>query len=183
MYIRDMLFALSYAAENRRRMMEVFKDVVSEALPGIEFLEEINIHHNYAHEETHFGRKVWVHRKGATSAKLKEKGIIPGSMGTPSYIVEGLGNPESFMSCAHGAGRIMGRKEACRSLSLEECRRAMEGVVYDGFKRLSKRGGKDVMYDLEEAPLAYKNIEDVLAEELDLVRPLVKLRPIGVLKG
>ncbi|HEY9072240.1 MAG TPA: RtcB family protein, partial [Candidatus Ozemobacteraceae bacterium] len=119
-YVRDMNFALAYARENRRQMMEVFREVLSAHLPGIRFTEEINIHHNYAAVENHFGRNVWVHRKGATSARSGELGIIPGSMGTFSYIVRGLGNPDSFTSCSHGAGRRMGRKEADRRLSVEE---------------------------------------------------------------
>ncbi|NLI77510.1 MAG: RtcB family protein [Candidatus Riflebacteria bacterium] len=183
-YVRDMRFALAYAAENRRRMMAVVKEAMADHLPGIGFPEEINIHHNYAATETHFGRPLWVHRKGATSARLGELGIIPGSMGTPSYIVRGLGNPESFTSCSHGAGRTMGRAEASRRLTLEECDRAMEGIVYD---RWHKGGGgrrkKGVGFDFGEAPQAYKDIDRVIANQLDLIEPLVKLRPLGVIKG
>ena len=183
-YIRDMNHALDYAAENRRIMMEVFKEAVTEVLGAVNFLQEINIHHNYAGRETHFGREVWVHRKGATSAHSGEKGIIPGSMGSASYIVEGLGNPESFCSCSHGAGRVLGRAEACRRLSVDECDRAMEGVVFDRWQpwhgRGKKKGG---MLDLSEAPLAYKDIDSVIDAEDDLVKPLVRLRPLGVVKG
>lgn len=183
-YIRDMQFALAFAAENRRRMLACFRRDVAHVLTGVAFTAEVNIHHNYAAVERHFGRNVWVHRKGATSAKAGEKGIIPGSMGTPSYVVEGLGNEESFQSCSHGAGRAMGRKEACRRLDKAECDRAMKGIVFDGWKvrgRFGRKGGGG--YDLEEAPAAYKNIEDVMAAQTDLVRPLVRLRPIGVVKG
>jgi len=182
LYLRDILFALRYAAENRRRMLEVLKEEAAKYFKGIEFGKEINIHHNYASEEKHFGRRVWVHRKGATSAQEGEEGIIPGSMGTPSYIVYGLGNAESFRSCSHGAGRRMGRKEACRTLSLAECQQMMGDVVFDGFRRL--KGKKEqALYDLEEAPLAYKNIDEVISQELDLIKPRVKLYPLGVLKG
>lgn len=184
-YIRDMNFALEYAAENRRIMMEVFKEAVVEVLGEVNFLQEINIHHNYASRENHFGRDVWVHRKGATAARRNQKGIIPGSMGTASYIVEGLGNPESFMSCSHGAGRILGRAEACRTLTVEECDRAMKGVVYDRWHRYKGRrndAGKK-MLDLSESPLAYKDIDTVIESELDLIKPLVKLQPLGVVKG
>ncbi|HNV68709.1 MAG TPA: RtcB family protein [Candidatus Ozemobacteraceae bacterium] len=186
-YVRDMTFALAYALENRRRMMAAAKSVMAEHLPGIGFVEEINIHHNYAKLEHHFGRNLWVHRKGATSAREGELGIIPGSMGTPSYIVRGRGNPESFMSCSHGAGRSMGRTEASRRLTLEECDRAMQGVVYDRWHKAGggskKRREKGIDYDFGEAPQAYKDIDQVIAAELDLIEPLVKLRPLGVIKG
>ncbi len=185
-YIRDMNFALRYAQENRKRMMDVFKAAVGANLEGIGFLREINIHHNYAAVEHHFGTNVWVHRKGATSARAEQKGIIPGSMGTPSYIVEGLGNADSFHSCSHGAGRKMGRMEASRTLTMEACDAAMEGIVYDRWKTVKKRGKRDKgakLLDFGESPLAYKDIDDVIESELDLIKPLVKLRPLGVLKG
>ncbi|MFA4945508.1 MAG: RtcB family protein [Lentisphaeria bacterium] len=187
-YIRDMQFALEYARENRRRIMAVFKAAVAHVLRGVQFTREVNIHHNYAAFETHFGRQAWIHRKGATSAQAGETGIIPGSMGTASYIVEGLGNPDSFRSCSHGAGRTMGRLEACRRLSKAECDQAMAGIVFDGWKPAHGRFGRGPArggggYDLEEAPQAYKDIEEVLAAELDLVKPLVRLLPLGVLKG
>ena len=129
-----------------------------------------------------FGKNVWVHRKGATSARENEIGIIPGSMGTPSYIVKGLGNTDSFMSCSHGAGRVMGRMQASRSLTPEECDKAMEGIVYDRWNKV-KRGKVKGMVDLGEAPQAYKNIDEVIESELDLIQPLVKLRPLAVVKG
>lgn len=188
-YIRDMNFALEYARENRRRLMAAFRREVAEHLPGVRFQRDVNIHHNYAALEEHGGREVWVHRKGATSARAGETGIIPGSMGTPSCIVVGLGNPESFQSCSHGAGRVMGRQEACRSLSKEACDRAMAGIVFDGWRPLRGRFGKGkargggALYDLEEAPFAYKDIEAVIAAQEDLVRVVVRLRPLGVVKG
>lgn len=183
-YVRDMNFALSYALESRRLMMEVFKEVVTHYFPEAEFLEEINIHHNYAALEHHFGENLWIHRKGATSAKAGEKGIIPGSMGTSSYIVEGLGNEQSFMSCSHGAGRKLGRMAASRTLNLDECNAAMEGIVFDRWKKVKKRGGKksDLM-DFGESPLAYKDIDEVIQSEIDLIDPVVKLTPLGVIKG
>jgi tRNA-splicing ligase RtcB len=186
-YTRDMGFAMEYAAENRARMMACFKEVVSAHLEGFEFLREINIHHNYAALENHFGKNRWIHRKGATSAKEGQLGIIPGSMGTPSYIVAGLGNHESFQSCSHGAGRTMGRMQASRSLTLEACDQAMGDVVYDRWKTVKKRGKKkengERLLDFGEAPLAYKDIDAVIEAQTDLVQPLVKLHPIGVLKG
>ncbi len=183
-YIRDMNFALRYALENRARMMAAFKKVMLELFPGIGFIEEINIHHNYAALENHFGRNFWVHRKGATSARKDQLGIIPGSMGAFSYIVRGLGNPESFTSCSHGAGRRMGRKEASRNLTLEECNRAMEGIVFDRWQKARGYGKKKgETFDFGEAPQAYKDIDTVMASQRDLVEPVVKLRPLGVIKG
>lgn len=186
-YIRDMNFALAYAFENRTRMMQAFRGVVGEFLPGITFPEEINIHHNYAALETHFGRDLWIHRKGATSAQKDQMGIIPGSMGASSYIVRGLGNPESFTSCSHGAGRRMGRMEAGRRLTLEECNHAMEGIVFDRWHSaksgFGRKKGKGSGYDFGEAPQAYKDIDQVMASQGDLVEPVVKLRPLGVVKG
>ncbi|MCQ2391544.1 MAG: RtcB family protein [Kiritimatiellae bacterium] len=183
-YVTDMFFALRYAKENRRRMMEAMKETLAEFVPEVNFIRTIDIHHNYAAFEEHFGKKVCVHRKGATSAKLDEIGIIPGSMGTASYIVRGLGNPDSFMSCSHGAGRRMSRVAASLNLTVEECDQAMAGIVcerwhsYKGFNRKAK--GR---LDLSEAPQAYKDIEDVIASELDLVEPLVRLVPLASLKG
>lgn len=181
-YIHDMNFALAYARENRRQIMERFMTAFQDIFPHAKFEAPINIHHNYAAIENHFGRNVWVHRKGATSARVNQLGIIPGSMGTPSYIVEGLGNPESFMSCSHGAGRVMGRKEASRSLTPQECDKAMGEVVYNRWNKVKRGKGKGE-FDLGEAPQAYKNIEDVIESELDLIRPVVKLHPLAVVKG
>lgn len=182
-YYADMLFALRYAKENRRRMMEAMKETLAEFAPQVNFLQTIDVHHNYAACETHFGKKVFIHRKGATSAKADEIGIIPGSMGTASYIVRGLGNPHSFMSCSHGAGRCMSRIAASRTLTAEECDRAMEGIVcerWHPYKGFGKAKGK---LDLSEAPQAYKNIESVIESERDLIEPLVRLVPLASLKG
>lgn len=180
-YFRDMTFALNFAAENRRQMMIVFKNTLSELVP-CNFTEEINIHHNYAALERHFNTDVFIHRKGATSAKINEKGIIPGSMGTPSYIVQGLGNEDSFMSCSHGAGRKMGRNEACRILDLETSKRKMRGVYHRPFQKI-KRGRLRGKIDLSESPGAYKNIDEVIELQKDLVTVLYKLYPLGSLKG
>ena len=182
-YFTDMLFALRYARENRRRMMEAMKATLAEFVPGVNFVRTIDIHHNYAAFEEHFGEKVCVHRKGATSAKLDEIGIIPGSMGTASYIVRGLGNPESFMSCSHGAGRRMSRIAASTTLTVEECDKAMDGIVCERWHKYKGFGKAKGKLDLSEAPQAYKDIEDVIASELDLVEPLVRLVPLASLKG
>ena len=179
-YYQDMRFALAYALENRHRMMQVFRETLAEFIPETNFLREINIHHNYAAKEEHLGGKFFIHRKGATSARLDEIGIIPGSMGTASYIVRGLGNPESFQSCSHGAGRVMSRIAASTNLTVEECDAAMDGIV---FERWGKCKYRRSLPDLSEAPQAYKPIDEVIAAEADLVEPLVRLTPLAVLKG
>ena len=182
-YLRDMNFALKYAFENRQRMMKICKEVLAEFIPEVNFIREVNIHHNYAAFEEHYGEKLCIHRKGATSAKLNETGIIPGSMGTASYIVRGLGNPESFMSCSHGAGRRMSRTAACNTLNADECDKAMQGIVCDRWHPVKRYGKSKGMLDLSEAPQAYKDIEDVIAAERDLVEIQVRLMPLAVIKG
>jgi len=112
-----------------------------------------------------------------------EIGIIPGSMGTASYIVRGLGNPESFMSCSHGAGRRMSRIAACTNLAVEECDAAMDGIVCERWQPYRKHGKAKGQMDLSEAPQAYKVIEEVIESERDLIEPLVRLTPMAVLKG
>ena len=143
--------------------------------PKYYFSEEINIAHNYASMENHFGENVMVHRKGATKATKGLKGIIPGSQGTSSYIVEGLGNEESFQSCSHGAGRKMGRNEARRSLDFNAEKEILDkkGILH------SIRN----VQDLDEASGAYKDIDVVMENQKDLVKILVKLEPLGVIKG
>ena len=182
LYIKDMTLALAYAKENRKRIMQSFKTAIKKVFKRAEFEQEINIHHNYTAIEHHFNKNVWVHRKGATSAKKDELGIIPGSMGTSSYIVKGLGNKESFMSCSHGAGRVMGRSQASRTLTMENCDNAMKGIVYDRWSKVRRGRGKG-KYDFSEAPQAYKDINKVIESELDLIEPVVKLKPVGVVKG
>jgi tRNA-splicing ligase RtcB len=171
-YFEAMKFCLDFAQENRSLMMRNVLDVIN-SVTGALKKDEINIHHNYAAYEHHFGKNVIVHRKGATKANKGLLGIIPGSMGTTSYIVEGLGNPESFESCSHGAGRRMGRKEASRVLSLEEERQKMGDVIH----------GLRTAKDLDEAPGAYKDIDIVMENQKDLVNPIVKLRPLASIKG
>ena len=171
-YFTAMKYCLDFAQKNRDLMMERIIDILHEET-GSEHFEPINIHHNYAAFEHHYGKDVLVHRKGATKATTGLKGIIPGSMGTSSYIVEGLGNPESFMSCSHGAGRAMGRKEAKNKLSLEEEQEKMRGIVH----------GLRTAKELDEAPGAYKDIDAVMENQKDLVKIVVKLKPLGVIKG
>lgn len=174
-YYNEMKYCVDFAFANRKLMLTRVQEVLVDFFPKISFGEIINIAHNYAAWENHFGQDVVVHRKGATSANKGEIGIIPGSQGTNSYIVEGLGNPESFASCSHGAGRKMGRNEAIRTLKLEEEQRKLDklGVLH------AVRGKRD----LEEAPSAYKNIADVMANQEDLVKIKVELSPLAVVKG
>lgn len=171
-YFTAMNYCCDFARANRARMMERVMQILADET-GAKRLEEINIHHNYAALERHYGREVMVHRKGATKASLNLAGIIPGSMGSNSYIVKGLGNPESFESCAHGAGRRMGRKQAQRSLDLAEEQKKMEGVAHDLRTRNS----------LDEAPGAYKDIDEVMRLQQDLVSITVTLTPLGSIKG
>ncbi|MBQ7279282.1 MAG: RtcB family protein [Bacteroidales bacterium] len=174
-YWMEMKYCIDFAFCNRRLMMQRIEDVLADVLPGIEFEPMINIAHNYAAWEHHYDKDVIVHRKGATRAAEGETGIIPGSQGTASYIVEGLGNQQSFSSCSHGAGRLMSRTQAVQTLSFEEEVRRLDeqGIIHA--IRYQK--------DLEEAASAYKDIESVIANELDLVKIKTRLLPIAVIKG
>jgi tRNA-splicing ligase RtcB len=135
----------------------------------------VNIAHNYAAMENHFGENVLVHRKGATRARDGEIGIIPGSQGTKSYIVRGRGSRESFESCSHGAGRKLGRMQAQRTLNLaEEIAKLDAAGVVHGIRSVK---------ELDEAPGSYKDISEVMANQADLVDILVELSPMGVIKG
>jgi len=176
-YLAAMNFALAFAARNRECMMDAAAEIAAGLMRGTE-IRRINVHHNYCAREKHFGREVMVHRKGATSAAVGQPGIIPGSMGTASYVVAGCGSQESFHSCSHGAGRRMGRNEANRNLSVEECNAAMQGVVFESWQR-DRRGRRD----LSEAPPAYKDIDEVMAAQADLARIVERLRPLAVVKG
>jgi tRNA-splicing ligase RtcB len=174
-YYKEMRYCTEFALANRKLMMERIQQVISIVLDNVVYDEMINIAHNYAAWEEHFDEKVVIHRKGATSAKAGETGIIPGSQGTKSYIVEGLGNPESFMSCSHGAGRVMSRSAAIRNLDLEsEIRKLDEQGIIHSIRSKS---------DLEEAASAYKDISQVMAFQSDLVKIKVELSPLAVIKG
>jgi tRNA-splicing ligase RtcB len=174
-YILEMNWCVEFALRNRKAMMNIILDILCEAVGTIQENDIINIAHNYATMENHFGVNVMVHRKGATLAREGTVGIIPGSQGTASYIVEGLGNPDSFNSCSHGAGRVMGRKQAQRELDLdtEKERLDKKGILH------SIRGVKD----LDEAAGAYKDIDAVMEAQKDLVSITTKLEPIAVVKG
>lgn len=180
-YIREMTYCVEFALANRKLMMSKITEIFSNECKDWQWFEGyekdnfINIAHNYARMENHFGKNVMVHRKGATLADKNTIGIIPGSQGTKSYIVKGLGNPESFNSCSHGAGRKMGRKDAERRLDLEEEIEKLDsqGILHE------VRGIKN----LDEAPGAYKDISEVMENQKDLVEVLVELTPLAVIKG
>lgn len=175
-YLKCMEFCVEFAFLNRQIMMDnILKVLQEQAGYSINGDDIINIAHNYARLENHFGKNVVVHRKGATLAREETIGLIPGSQGTSSYIVKGKGNPESFMSCSHGAGRLMSRKKAKETLSLEDEKRRLDdnGIIH------SIRTEKD----LDEATGAYKNITEVMENQSDLVDILVELKPLAVIKG
>lgn len=182
-YLKEMNYCLKFAQANRDKMMgdvrncfnKILKDNYRMPSPSMMFEPIINIHHNFAAMENHFGQNVMVHRKGATQANVGQFGIIPGSQGTCSYIVEGLGNIESFKSCSHGAGRLMGRNDAKRRLNLkDEIKKLNDKGIVHGIRNIS---------DLDEASGAYKSIEEVMSNQIDLVKIITKLSPLGVIKG
>ena len=180
-YISWMNLAMDFAAENRERMMTVVKDIFLRRVYDFtrlqtEFSTEINCHHNYAALEHHYDANVWVHRKGATRARAGELAVIPGAMGSYSYVVEGLGNPESFCTSSHGAGRAYSRKGAMEKFSVQSVMDDLnaQGVV------LGKHNKQDVA---EESRFAYKDIDTVMASQTDCVRPVKRLKTVAVIKG
>lgn len=177
-YIKEMKYCVEFARLNRLHMMNVIIDIVS-SMTNAGSLVHYDMPHNYVAIEHHFEKNVWVHRKGAIRARVCEIGIIPGSQGTKSYIVEGLSNHESFESCSHGAGRRAGRKMSRKQAREQLC---MESES----KRLNDLGivhSIRHMKDLDEAAGAYKDIDVVMYNQRDLVKILVKLSPLGVIKG
>ena len=174
-YLREMAYCTAFAKANRSEMMAVLREIVAGETGCDQFDPPLDVAHNYAACESHFFKEVWVHRKGATRAFAGEYGIIPGCQGSRSYIVRGLGNPQSFMSCSHGAGRVLGRKQAQRALNLhEEIAKLEKSHVLHSLRHRN---------DLEEAPGAYKDIGKVIANQRDLIEVLVELQPLAVLKG
>lgn len=176
LYIKWMSLALDFAMENREKMMNIVKSELEKRFSYIQFKNEVYAHHNYAAIEKHYDENVWVHRKGAIRVKKGELGIIPGAMGSYSYIVEGLGNPESFYSCSHGAGRKMSRKKAREQFPTEKTISDLkeQGVI------LGKKKKLDVS---DECRWAYKDIDFVISRELDLIKPIKKLKTLCVIKG
>ena len=173
-YVRAVGWAQRFARTNRELMMTRVARAAKDAL-GVSFqaqAEAVNCHHNYVQQEHHFGRDVFVTRKGAVSAKQGELGIIPGSMGARSYIVRGKGNADSFHSCSHGAGRKMSRGEAKRRFTVEDHQRATAGVEC--------RKDADV---IDETPMAYKDIDAVMAAQSELVEVVHTLKQVVCVKG
>src|SRR5438445_5098291 len=172
-YVDAVGWAQDYAFANRTEMLELILEALRRHLPAFEVTgEAINCHHNYVQQERHFGERVYVTRKGAISAREGELGIIPGSMGARSYIVRGKGDPESFCSCAHGAGRRMSRSEAKRRFSRADLAEQTQGVEC--------RKDKGV---LDEIPGAYKDIDEVMANQTDLVDVVHTLKQVVCVKG
>jgi len=172
-YVEAVGWAQDYARANREEMMDLVLEAMRRHLPAFEVTgAAVNCHHNYVERERHFGEEVWLTRKGAIRARAGELGIIPGSMGARSYIVRGKGAAESFHSCAHGAGRKMSRNAAQKAFSLEDLRTQTEGVVC--------RKDKGV---LDEIPGAYKNIDEVMANQSDLVEVVHTLKQVLCVKG
>lgn len=174
-YINDMLWAQRYAMANRSVMMAAAVDQVGRFLgEPVKSREHINCHHNFTQMEHHHGRDVWLTRKGAIKAAQGDKGVIPGSMGTSSYIVTGLGNPSSYESCSHGAGRRMSRKRARAELTVASLREDMAGKAWNGANAEAL---------LDEHPDAYKDIDEVMEAQRDLVRVDHTLHQILNYKG
>lgn len=172
-YIADMQWAQAFALFNREEMMDrVIKDVAHFLDQPIKELERINCHHNFTQAEEHFGQKVWLTRKGAIEAQDGQLALIPGSMGTPSYVVEGRGNPEAFNSAPHGAGRVYSRSQAKRTFTLDNLAEAMQGIEY--------RHGTQF---LDEIPGAYKDIDQVMQDAEDLAVIKHTLRQLLNVKG
>jgi tRNA-splicing ligase RtcB len=172
-YVADMLWAQRYAMENRELMLAAVTGAVC-AFLGVEVVlaDRINCHHNFTQREHHNGADVWLTRKGAIKAGIGDRGVIPGSMGTRSYIVSGLGNTAAYSSCSHGAGRRLGRKQATRELTYESLEAAMEGKTWNHDRAL-----------LDEHPMAYKDIDAVMENQRDLVTVEHTLHQILNYKG
>ena len=171
-YRRDLFWAQEYARFNRETMLRLLAEIVRRFWPRVTMAEPISCHHNYVAEEVHYGDELLVTRKGAIRAGRGELGIIPGSMGTKSYIVRGLGNAASFESASHGAGRRMSRSEARRRFNLADLAEQTEGV------ECRKDSGV-----IDEAPKAYKNIDRVMEQQQDLVEIVAELKQIVCVKG
>ena len=173
-YVRAVGWAQRFAAQNRELMMARLIDTVRQVIakPFETHVEAVNCHHNYVQQERHFGEDVFVTRKGAVSARAGQLGIIPGSMGARSFIVRGLGNPDSFDSCSHGAGRVMSRNQAKKRFTVDDQVQATAGVEC--------RKDAEV---IDEIPMAYKDIDAVMAAQRDLVEVVHTLKQVLCVKG
>lgn len=175
LYWNEMNYCIDFALANRKLMMERTKQAFVDIIPEVGFSDFINKPHNFAALEEHFGESVIVHRKGATRARKGEWGMIPGSQGTQSFLVKGKGNAESFESCSHGAGRVMSRAQARRTLNLkEEISLLSDQGILHAIRNRS---------DLDEAPSSYKDIDEVMANQTDLVEVQITLQPLAVIKA
>jgi len=172
-YLEAVVWAQNFAFHNRAVMLETIKKIIKQLIPDIKFENEVNIHHNYVARENHYGKNLWVHRKGATKVRKEIFGIIPGSMGTNSYIVRGTNNNESLHSCSHGAGRTMSRKKAKETLNINNFKQQMMDIISFSVNETH----------LDEAPEAYKNIEIVMKNQEDLVEIVHSLKPITNIKA
>jgi tRNA-splicing ligase RtcB len=171
-YLHDLTWAQDYARANRHMMLSLLSRLLGHFFPRLEILRTISCHHNYVAEEMHFGETLLVTRKGAIRAGNGELGIIPGSMGAKSFIVRGLGNPHAFESASHGAGRRMSRGEARRRYTVADLREQTAGVECR----------KDA-HVLDVAPKAYKRIDQVMAQQSDLVEIVAELKQVVCVKG
>ncbi|HEU4409259.1 MAG TPA: RtcB family protein [Polyangiaceae bacterium] len=174
-YLADLGWALAFARENRRLLLARASEVMADVFglePGPE--GPIDVHHNYVEAEEQGGRPLLVHRKGAVRAREGERVIVPGSMGTATYLARGLGHELAFASCPHGAGRVLSRAEARRRIRPPDLRRAMGRVVFDEGRARAL---------VEEAPQAYRPIGEVFEDGAGLARPVLRLEPLAVLKG
>jgi tRNA-splicing ligase RtcB (3'-phosphate/5'-hydroxy nucleic acid ligase) len=175
-YWAAMEFALRWAELNRRQMMDRVEAAFRKQASVHHFERLVDVHHNYAIAEEHAGRRGIAHRKGAVRAAAGDMVLVPGSMGTASFIGEGLGSADSFETCQHGAGRQLGRNQAKRLKSSEDVFAEMAGWGIELVSNEPKTAA-------EEASFAYKDIDAVMAASADLVRPVTRLRPLGVVKG
>ncbi len=176
-FLADLDWAQRYARANRRRIVALACEALSSrhgASPSGTERPAIDQPHNFLAREEHGDRALWVHRKGASAARPGSRGLVPGSMGTASYLVEGLGEASSFGSCSHGAGRVLSRSDARSRIGAKDLERSMRRVVFD--RRLARAL-------VEEAPAAYRDVGEVLSEQADLVRPVMRLEPLAVFKG
>jgi tRNA-splicing ligase RtcB len=172
-YVRELRWAQHFALLNREEMMDRVVRCVSDWTgAAVEEQERINCHHNFTEQEQHFGKTVWVSRKGAIEASVGKPGLIPGSMGTASYVVEGLGHPVSLSSSPHGAGRAFSRSAARKRFTVEDLRKAMVGIEF-----------RDTEAFVDEIPGAYKDIDQVMADAADLVRVRHTLHQLVNVKG
>lgn len=173
-YIRDLNWAQEYAYWSRDQMMSAAFESLKQMVPLAAEVQRINCHHNYTALEEHDGKELWITRKGAIKAGIGDLGIIPGSMGTASYIVRGLGNPQSYESCSHGAGRRYSRSKAKKLFTKEDLKQAMKGRAWQS------RDAKDL---IDEIPAAYKDIDAVMRDQQDLVEVVETLRQVLNYKG